>query len=930
MRRRVLITFLLFTFFHSFTKAQDYDITYSFEQDTVQVKVSQTFSNKIIVKNNTGKRVQIKSNTNLVKGLINLPDTLFFEANEVKIYPLKYIANNSTIKASLQAFSFSFTSNDPSIAIEPVKSFYTALEGGSGFRMETEQTEYYLDQSTNQAQLMIHASNRGLVPVSFRLVFLEIPEGLEFLGDMMITTLQPGSQMLLPFTIKNKLSDKVVDFNVSVQAIDESNTEIAVKRIRVMSIGSVKRFGSTNNNYNQLYNNSLSLNYLSRSQTSSVFQLQGNGNLIIEEDKKLNYRFNLDKYQDFDGIELYDTYLEYLETDWGVKIGNIYENLDYSLNGRGVKASVNIDPRNSISIYGIQNNYMLVDNFRNWLNSGEVIAANYDFKIEDRAGNISYVHSTNSDRGITHNQLSGKTPIELRKNHQLNIELGYSLETNHLDDREAGASVGTNYNVTLGNYQLSTFSYYSSPYYTGLRRGIIQSDNRVFRTLSNNQNLSARISYLNNSPKFLEEKSGKRINNKNEIQIYELGYGINMKNINIGIKPYLVKQSLSSENMLYLPLSGMKLKSESIRLITSLNYFSDLHRFSFNADYGYTYKNTAEIPTSPFHSLRLNSSYNYSFVGINGYVQVNPFYISDIYSAVSDGDFTTYSIGPSANFKAFEDKLSVQSAAMYNYYGFSKTENYSINGDIRWRLKSNWTLTGNIQYSLMETRTPYGGINGDLFGVQNFDNTYLRIGIENQFSQLANITGKKLELVYFEDHNSNGIRDSNEPTVEGVLVKVDKDAALTDKKGKVVFKNMVPESYTIQIVNKSNWTALYPTNVIMTKNQYIEVPLVKTKVLKGEIQLETQFGLQKPSLAGIRINAVDDHGREYNTLSDANGNYLFYLPTSTYTVFIEADGMPFSILNPSNNIEVNDSNTVYSLNFKYKDNRRNIDVKRFN
>jgi hypothetical protein len=110
----------------------------------------------------------------------------------------------------------------------------------------------------------------------------------------------------------------------------------------------------------------------------------------------------------------------------------------------------------------------------------------------------------------------------------------------------------------------------------------------------------------------------------------------------------------------------------------------------------------------------------------------------------------------------------------------------------------------------------------------------------------------------------------------------------------------------------------------------MEIPLVKTIVLRGEMQvIEKNYQSTSPILSGIRVNAKDAGGKTYKTLTDAAGNYSFYLPAGTYTVFVETEGMSFSIGNPENKVELSSDKPDNQLNFEIKDERRKVGVKRF-
>ena len=64
----------------------------------------------------------------------------------------------------------------------------------------------------------------------------------------------------------------------------------------------------------------------------------------------------------------------------------------------------------------------------------------------------------------------------------IEIEGGTSLETTGTSDRlgKYGMALGLNYLMHISTvFNLNSFSYYSSPYFGGLRRGLLQLDNNA-------------------------------------------------------------------------------------------------------------------------------------------------------------------------------------------------------------------------------------------------------------------------------------------------------------------------------------------------------------------------------------------------------------------------------------------------------------------
>ena len=906
-------------------------VSYRFEKDTVSVTGGQTFTNKLIVENLSGEVVQMSAQaaaTKTLSGIISLPKVIRLAAGEKHSYPLKFFADRNTIIKGFQTFSVQLRADNPAIEVQREASFYTNLEDNGGLQILTEQDEYFLDQSTNRSEINVRLINTGLVPISFNLKLTASPAGLEFSGEKLLITIPPGAQVLSPFTARNLIGIDRADFNVTISAVQESGTELSAKRIRVMSLTSERRFGMGGVSLNQTENNAVAMRYLSMGQNASILQLQGSGNLQLGKDETLDYRLNLDHFSHLGVSNLYDTYLDFKERNWGIKVGNIYENLDYVLAGRGVKASYMVSERKSINVFALQNNYLLISGYTDQIAGAKIIGANYDFKtFQEESGHLSVLHAENRATGVTSGQFNGKSTFSLSDKQGLALEGGFSRESTITGGKNAVAG-GLNYSLTSDHYQFNSNNYYSTAYYTGIRRGLFQSDSHLIRSFKSLGNISARVSLLNSSPKYQQGEGYYRLQNENSIHIYELGYGKAMGKFNFQLSPYLMFQQLQGEGLTVSLNQFYKWRSRSIRTVANLNFYNTIHSFSVNTDYGYTYLNQASSSSKPFHSLRLNASYNLAFAGLTAFLQFNPYYLSDNFNALTTAHYQQYSFGPNTRFNALKDRLNVQAAATYNYYGSS--ESYAVSSNIRWALGGKWVFTADLQWSFLQSKSLLNVDSRQPLLQNSFNNRQLRLGIEKQFNAFQSSQGKKLELSYYGDQNNNGFRDIEERYVEGLIVKINGETAITDKKGRVTFKNVQPGEYGVQILNSKGWAARDAMNILVSTSKNMEVPLVKTAVLRGKIEVQqSRYQNAKPELSGIAVLASDQMGNTFKALTNEEGSYNFYLRPGLYRIFIETLGMSFSIANPSHELSLTEGKAVNNLNFQYVDEQRKIEVVRF-
>ncbi|MDM1296843.1 hypothetical protein HX021_21370 [Sphingobacterium sp. N143] len=923
-----------FVFFSQVKSQQQDAIAYHFDQDTITVNGNQTFSNKLNVTNQTDRPIELSpyaGETKALEGLIRLPASIVLKAKETRGFPLKYIADRRTITSDNQVFTIGFRSNDKTLLLPPARSFYTKLEGRQYLALQTDKKEYFWEQATNQVQFMLHVSNTGMVPLTFQVLFAGFPQGFEITGDTQVVTIPAGGQLLLSYAGTMLVKDNRTDFDLSMQAKGTDGRSLAMTMIRITQVGSVKRFGSMDSQ-NQPYQNTMAFRYINMGNAINVYQLQANGAMNFDQHRSLEYRLTADYYHNQKAFNSYDTYLSYQEKDWAVKVGNIYENLDRSLSGRGLKASYKFNGNQSISVYGVENNYMLYSQSTNHIPAGKIWGAKYNLKsTQHQEHYLLYLHGRDNDRRLGSEQWTGKTELSLGSNHSLGLEAGYSMEYRYGGTKKHAVSAGLDYNHNSEKYQLSSINYYSSPYYTGLRRGLIQTDSRMVRLLGDGQHIAARLSYLNNRPTYQEGGRNFYVNSQNQIQIYELGYHQQLGRFQLDVRPYWMLQRIADKGMDLWDLADVNGKTAALRTSLDLNFFSARHRFFLRTDHGYAYKNTLGRPLAPFYSLRMTGTYTNPLFGFNTFVQLNPYYLSDIRASGSSDSYRIFSLGPNTQFKAFNNSLQVQLSTMYSYYGFTRSSNFSVNGNMKWQLKSNWMMTADVFYTLIKNKLILDPLVDRQTGITStsFDNRQIRLGIEKHFGRKGKNHGHKLQLFLFDDRNSNGLMEGNEPALEGLLVRIDKETAMTDRQGRVKFLDMATGSYMVQVENNQGWVAQGTVSLVLTKNQQLKIPLVKTAILRGRIRpVENKYLNAAPELSGICVQAKNEQGQIYKTLSNADGDYTLYLPVGTYELFIATAGMPFTIDNPSSQVEVRREKPVVR-DFNVKDVRRKVDVKRF-
>ena len=937
--------------------AQTSKIDIRFVQDTLTVKPGETFSNFLAFKNKSDREIVLrkyKDNAN-ENALLKLPDSIVLAGGEIKQVPIKFFANQNTIKSTSQDFSTSYYNVDSSDRNIYATQFIVLLDAKSGLLLETPYNELYLRQFSSSAELELRTINSGLVPLSFKLEFEDVPKGLRFDFDNNEIVLEPGQNQLIQINATNVgAPSNTADFAVKIKAIDPHGKLIAQKNIRIMSLSHNRNLVMR---YQDIYSNRpnvLSLNFINANNFSSV-QLAGSGRYQWETKKEWGYNLNLNSYlKNESKYNLSDTYV-YLKTRrWYVHLGSVNENYGFNVSGKGGKLSYNLDKNKTVGITAIDNDNMLLTDNHLWKRGGYTLAATYRDATAERENLEMVLLNAQEDYSQLNTSLyTIKKNLIHKMGHWLTADAGVSYQTTSKMNKqqELGYTLGLNYrwksavdNNTAGN--LSVF--YGSPYYGGFNRGLFVFNGNGSMRISDKESLSASVRFQSNKPKFLNTtltniSFGR--SNYSEQQNYELGYRVKLsEQLRVGMYPYYMYQSMASQIAADKEpqITDWMSKSYRAKLLFNLHHMD--HSMSLSTDHGYTSENTSGRPTAPFYSLKTDFSYSFKQWGLTAYYQRNPYYLSDALVNVGKKEYDVFTIGPTGAFVGLENKLSVNYSLMYNYYGYNKSENYMLNIYGRWNVKNDWAFTASVnygvnKYTLMTRYNPETGINYEdpiiHWGDKDlYTSRQIRIGVEKKLGRERNSSVRKLTYICFDDQNRNGIRDKGEPLLSDILLSINDLSAVSNKRGEVNFNGTVGDTYTPEISNMEGWTLLQGANssVLLSKNRKHPLPLVKTNRITGEVKVIQNEYIREGivNMSGIQILAisVDDENVRFQTSTNNVGAFNLYLPEAKYKIYADVSRLPLHIENNEQHISVVKSIEKQYLIFTSKDMRRSVEIKK--
>lgn len=912
----IIFTCLCSTFCFAQT---DIDVTCKFEHSAVNATINSTFSNRLFINNHSGEaftfRLKPLSST-LVPALIALPKDFTLHPGEKLTLPVKYMTNTKTLSSNQQKFNYVYSVSDGAKTINVNIDFSVLINETDAISISTTFDELQLKTGNSLIQAFVEINNTGIIARNIRLEGTVNPANAFKVLTSPKVKIAAGSSETVPVTLKRIGNAASYDCELQLAAVDDTDNKLlTVKMLRIITPGSVKRFAGTPGSLSRHNEDFIALSYLNYSGDISMVQFRGAGRHYTGQHSKFTYRANVDYYNERGGVNMYDTYIGWENDKVSLRAGNIYQNLDYPLNISGGEVSYRFNNGKRLSLFGGTNNYMLF-NFQDNAFQSEVVGGGKLLWHEDTklASTISAFY-TKSRQFNTHTfQTNAEKKFTLGKNGLAAVEGAFSVVTPKNASGREGFALGGSLSKEYSVLNFSANMFYGSPYYSGLRKGSLLAEGNMQLKAGDKSFVSARFMLLDVKPRYINTMYLAFVESQNRMQRYELSWQNYQGALSYSVRPYYMTQAYKLDNRSW--------SVNSIRMANDVNIRWGKSSVVLNSDVGYSYKAKGANLGDKYFSAKFNINYNNAIWGLSGFMQFNPYYISDASVAEQGSRYRIYSVGPNANFSWFKDKLQGQIRLLYNFYEYNNTDNVTANGAFRWRQTGGWALVGEILASRFDNRSYESGT--------EFLNRQFRIGVEKRFAGNEK-GGRKLKLNFYADENNNEAWDRGEQAVQDLLVKIGDASATTDKKGTVTFLNMTETEYAVTLVSERQWSTKFLSSVLMNKNKEINVPLVKTAMLTGTILPEKikYLAADKP-LAGIRVYAVNSEGKKFSTLSDADGIYSFYLAPGSYKIIIPTEGLPFTVKEPSKFLTIeNTREKLYKLNFEYHLTDTHIEVKRF-
>ena len=389
-------------------------------------------------------------------------------------------------------------------------------------------------------------------------------------------------------------------------------------------------------------------------------------------------------------------------------------------------------------------------------------------------------------------------------------------------------------------------------------------------------------------------------------------------------------------------------------ILRGLNFRYSLYNFEKNllssifTRAGYA-KPKNVIDSEEYFSLEMSGLFRYQTWSLTGRYNLGTF--SSISSQQNQNNFSIpQSLRLSIqNQYLFPSKQFVlESNLIYSYNNIFKNHSLGIFpqlfyfSDSGWRfgLSANYMFTSSDFSSVYDTTDIGQNQNQASIGPTVNSNLNLNFSLRKEFGvpiPFTNKTAASAKFVSFLDINGNNIRDKDEVSIQNVVVKLNKHEVITNFDGEASIKNVQQGKYKLEILpleKLNGWFSNTKDSIFINEDGINYIPFVRGIKVYGDIIIDRQkiavTDDKKLDLSRIKISAIKGD-KIYNTLTNKNGRFEFYLPFGSYSVTMDEVILNDRFRVTRNNLPIklrNDQDGVY-VSFYIIEKRRKVIFKDF-
>ncbi|RDI11212.1 carboxypeptidase-like regulatory domain-containing protein [Flavobacterium sp. AG291] len=597
----------------------------------------------------------------------------------------------------------------------------------------------------------------------------------------------------------------------------------------------------------------------------------------------------------------------YRNKEYGGTLGSVSRFSELSLIGRGADFFYNTDAKNKIEAGLLDKSFSLSDPIKSssgkslWLslfhNTGSSCLGGYDvealYDYDSRLGARKYI-------------VSGALSICRKDYLNLRGAMAVSGQSPGYDmNFFKGGSLELEGSGKAGRFSYTSATYYSSPYFSGIRSGVINTNQRI--TMSgDNFNLWYAFSYLSVLSKSIY---GFEDGSSFFTVRHDAGCSAVFGWLTVALAPYLYreKRSVLLGNGV---VGSYSLSAARVNLQLNYQNLQAEQNFRLSLEAGRFSSTSFDMPR--FH-YRLNGTGNWSILSLYISYQYNNFYVGEAINAGvlnSSDTYSQFTILPAISYKFFNNRLQLSGGAAYNNISNAlKTLQLS--------LRTEYSLTDD--FSVFAAKQ-YSESGGDYQALTTF-----QLGLVKRFKTIETARSYKLtvQLLF------NGSNNIPATAAAGEIVIIGDNVFRTDGNGTIVYKSLPPGNYTIQVLGGNGWYA--PKRTLFIDSDTKETIFLNSmSTIRGKLKYllsENSYEISHKN-NGITVHAIGKDGELYSTKTDESGNFRLFVPAGDYLLTPEGKDLSKYVDYKGVMLHLGDTQ-VMEANILLKIRERQIETKKF-
>lgn len=881
----------------------------------------------LVLKNESNTPFKGKVEMNIPSGFRNISGNkteVDMKSGDNLFLPIKILVNNNAV-AGESPIVFKLTDAQNTVIVKK-EIAYTVAENNS-MRIIPENPVIYTNNVNDSIEVRARVSNLGNKKQNVTLVFKipEISHGNIFIEKTGSIGVQKDSVFVFRF-LPSKVLMRSSQFTVNIAGFREPDKEIFGNApVSVQNISSTQRYQDRETDiFSNFSKNSITASYRHIGENLDMYQLIGSGGFNLPSGY-IFMRGNIYAMNNHSDPVVNNTYISYRRENNEFTLGNISKLLELSLFGRGVDYSfTSPDKDKKVEIGFVDQSFSLIER-NSFLKNGYGFYAKGILGAQNASRSISgtYIFRSDPYDKAKHNLLGTDMQYSFNKDWKMNTKIYSGLSFyEEINVTKPSLALESQYSGMIKKINLNGNYFYSTDYYPGNRRGMLQIQQNFSTSIFKDHYVYANVTVSNLSPKFYFYDNAMQSDN------IRLDTGINFPrkgNFGLGVGyQYQEENSNTYNNFFTIPGNQESKQLKAQRLTEYITWSSPDKKHSSIIGIETGLVNYPNM-NHPEYQMKLSGNYNYKWLNINCTYQYGSYFLSEYaFSRMLDvnNSYEKLSLSAFVNKSFFSEKVNVSSGLSYtNDVLYGKSPSGFIN----------------LKYS----KERYGlYLNSSWFNYSSnhFNNNLFTIeaGVTVNFQATTLNPGKKGEIqafVYY-DRNNNNIYDEGDQEAAGYLIMLNTISFKADKQGNIMYKSIPFGKYALKQIIQQGWYYDEVGFEVNKHHHFLEIPLHQNGTSKGKViyEFDAKTALDfTPKMGGVIFTIFRNDQFLQRVITDDNGEFISFLESGNYRIELGVNSLPTNTYceRISSDFKV-EAGTIVNLEpFIIKVKEKNIRVKKF-